>query len=305
MPDPTHVSVLLEEVLEYMQPQENKIYVDGNLGLGGHSGAIMARCNGNAQLIGFDWDEEAQARAKKNLASFGERITFVRRNFADVKEVLTELGITQVDGLLLDLGLSSLQLDESDRGFSFKRKEPLDMRMDTRVRESAADLVGTASEEELADIFFHYGEERQARPIARAICEQRRQTPIVTSDQLADIIYNAIPIRFHPKKIHVATRAFQGLRIAVNRELDNLATILKDGVDVLAPGGRFCVISFHSLEDRLVKRGFKAASGLKVITTRPVVAGARECEQNPRARSAKLRVAEKKSNKLCLGESNA
>ncbi len=296
MHDSTHVPVLLQEVLAYMQPQENKVYVDGNLGLGGHSGAIMARCNGNAQLIGFDWDEEAQKRAVENLASFGDRITFVRRNFADIKEVLAELGIRQIDGLLLDLGLSSLQLDESNRGFSFKREEPLDMRMDSRVRENAADLVREASEEELADIFFHYGEERQARPIARSICELRRTTPIVTSGQLASVIYNAIPIRFHPKKIHVATRAFQGLRIAVNRELDNLATILSDGVDVLAPGGRFCVISFHSLEDRLVKRGFKAASKLKVLTTRPVVAGADECHENPRARSAKLRVAEKLGN---------
>lgn len=293
MVDPTHVSVLLNDVLKYMQPAEDKVYVDGNLGLGGHSGAIMARCNGKSQLVGFDWDEEAQARAKTNLASFGDKITFVRRNFADLKDVLVELGISQIDGLLLDLGLSSLQLDESNRGFSFKRKEPLDMRMDSRVRESAADLVRTASEEELADIFFHYGEERQARPIARAICESRGKTPVVTSDQLAQLIYQAIPIRFHPKKIHVATRAFQGLRIAVNRELDNLATVLQDGVDVLAPGGRFCVISFHSLEDRLVKRGFKAASKLKVLTGRPVVASAEECNQNPRARSAKLRVAEK------------
>ena len=296
MSDPTHVSVLLEEVVEYLQPAENKVYIDGNLGLGGHSAAIMARSNGRAQLIGFDWDEEAQRRAQQNLASFGEQIIFVRRNFAEVKEVLAELDIQQVDGFLLDLGLSSLQLDESNRGFSFKRSEPLDMRMDSRVREDAADLVRDASEEELADIFFHYGEERQARPIARAICEMRGVTPIVTSDQLASVIYNAIPLRFHPKKIHVATRAFQGLRIAVNRELDNLATVLKDGVDVLAPGGRFCVISFHSLEDRLVKRSFKAAPELKVLTTRPVVADADECKRNPRARSAKLRVAEKLSS---------
>ncbi|MDA3833554.1 MAG: 16S rRNA (cytosine(1402)-N(4))-methyltransferase RsmH, partial [Spirochaetales bacterium] len=217
MHDPTHIPVLLEEVLAYLQPQENKVYVDGNLGLGGHSGAIMARCHGNAQLIGFDWDEEAQRRAAKNLSSFGERITFVRRNFADLKEVLADLGIAQIDGLLLDLGLSSLQLDESDRGFSFRRDEPLDMRMDNRVAVSAADLVATASEEDLADIFFHYGEERQARPIARVICETRKKSPITTSTGLADIIYNAIPIRFHPKKIHVATKAFQGLRIAVNR----------------------------------------------------------------------------------------
>ncbi len=299
MHDPTHTPVLLEEVLTYLQPQENKVYVDGNLGLGGHSGAIMARCHGNAQLIGFDWDEEAQCRAAKNLAAFGEKITFVRRNFADLKEVLGGLGISRIDGLLLDLGLSSLQLDESDRGFSFKREEPLDMRMDNRVSVSAADLVATASEEDLADIFFHYGEERQARPIARAICETRKVRPIVTSAELARIIYDAVPVRFHPKKIHVATKAFQGLRIAVNRELDNLATVLKDGVDVLAPGGRFCVISFHSLEDRLVKRGFKADPRLKVLTTRPVVAGKDECDQNPRARSAKLRVAEK------LGEYNA
>ncbi len=299
MPDPTHIPVLLEEVLEYLQPQENKVYVDGNLGLGGHSGAILARCNGNAQLIGFDWDEEAQRRAVKNLASFGDRVTFVRRNFADLKEVLAELGIARIDGLLLDLGLSSLQLDESDRGFSFKREEPLDMRMDNRISVNAADLVATASEEELADIFFHYGEERQARPIARAICETRKKSPITTSAGLARLIYAAIPVRFHPKKIHVATKAFQGLRIAVNRELDNLATVLKDGVDVLAPGGRFCVISFHSLEDRLVKRGFKADPRLQVLTTRPVVAGKEECNQNPRSRSAKFRVAEK------VGEYNA
>ena len=293
MYDPIHVPVLLQEVLDYLQPRENKIYVDGNLGLGGHSGAIMARCNGNAHLIGFDWDEEAQRRAVQNLSSFGSRITFVRRNFADVKEVLVDLGIMQIDGLLLDLGLSSLQLDESNRGFSFMREEPLDMRMDTRVHENAADLLATASEEELADIFFYYGEERQARPIARAICEMRNRMPITTSAQFASLIYNAIPLRFHPKKIHVATRAFQGLRIAVNRELDHLAAILKDGVDVLAPGGRFCVISFHSLEDRLVKRGFKAESRLKVLTSRPVVAGKDECSRNPRSRSAKLRVAEK------------
>jgi 16S rRNA (cytosine1402-N4)-methyltransferase len=293
MSDPTHVPVLLQEVLEYLQPQENKVYMDGNLGLGGHSGAILARCNGNVQIIGFDWDEEAQTRAVKNLSSFGERVIFVRRNFADVKEVLADLGIRQIDGLLLDLGLSSLQLDESNRGFSFRREEPLDMRMDNRIRENAADLVATASEEELADIFFYYGEERQAKPIARAICETRIHQPIRTSSRLADVIYRAIPLRFHPKKIHVATRAFQGLRIAVNRELDNLAAILKDGVDVLAPGGRFCVISFHSLEDRLVKRGFKAEKRLKVLTSRPVMAGESECRQNPRARSAKLRVAEK------------
>jgi len=202
-----------------------------------------------------------------------------------------ELGISHVDGLLLDLGLSSLQLDAGGRGFSFKGSEPLDMRMDSRGLTTAADLVNKSSQQDLADIFYYYGEERQARRIAEYIMESRRRGPIETTDQLVAIIEAAIPKRYHPRKIHVATKTFQALRIAVNRELDNLVKILDDGVHVLAPGGRFCVISFHSLEDRLVKRAFRDNPLLRVLTPKPIISSDAECRRNPRARSAKLRAA--------------
>ena len=202
-----------------------------------------------------------------------------------------ELGIGTIDGLLLDLGLSSLQLDASGRGFSFKGSEPLDMRMDQRQATTAAELVNKASEEELADIFFYYGEERQARRIAEEIVEARRKEKIVSTDQLVALVDRAIPKRFHPKKIHVATKVFQALRIAVNRELDSLERILADGATLLAPGARFCVISFHSLEDRLVKQAFRENPLLEVVTPKPLTPGRAECLRNPRARSAKLRVA--------------
>lgn len=202
-----------------------------------------------------------------------------------------ELGIGRIDGLLLDLGLSSLQLDGSGRGFSFKGSEPLDMRMDQRQATTAAELVNEASEEELADIFFYYGEERQARRIAERIVEERRKEKIVSTDQLVALVAQAIPKRFHPPKIHVATKVFQALRIAVNRELDSLEQILADGASLLAPGARFCVISFHSLEDRLVKQAFRENPLLEVVTAKPITPGREECLRNPRARSAKLRVA--------------
>ena len=203
-----------------------------------------------------------------------------------------DLDIHRIDGLLLDLGLSSLQLDKSGRGFSFKGSEPLDMRMDERVRLTAAELVNKASEDDLADIFYYYGEERQARRIADWIVKARKQKVINTTDQLVDIVYHAVPRRFHPKKIHVATKVFQGLRIAVNRELENLKKILEDGAALLTPGARFCVISFHSLEDRMVKQAFRENPSLKVLTKKPVLPSAEECSRNPRARSAKLRVAQ-------------
>lgn len=203
-----------------------------------------------------------------------------------------ELGIDRIDGLLLDLGLSSLQLDGSGRGFSFKGSEPLDMRMDERVKGTAADLLNSASQEDLADIFYYYGEERQARPIAARIVEARKKTPFTTTDQLVAVVEQAVPRRFHPQKIHVATKVFQALRIAVNRELENLDQVLADGAALLAPGARFCVISFHSLEDRMVKRAFRENPRLKVLTAKPVVPGNEECKANPRARSAKLRIAE-------------
>jgi 16S rRNA (cytosine1402-N4)-methyltransferase len=244
-------------------------------------------------VIGFDWDEMALAVARKTLKDYGDRIHFARNNFAEIDEVLTGLEISEVDGILLDLGLSSLQLDGGQRGFSFRGSEPLDMRMDDRRTETAADLLSSASEEELADIFYYFGEERQARRIASAISTDRVKQPFQTTDQLAGLVERVIPRRFHPRNIHVATKVFQGLRIAVNRELDNLARILERGSGLIKKGGRFCVISFHSLEDRMVKRAFLEDEKLKVVTRKPIGPSEKECQDNPRARSAKLRVAER------------
>ncbi len=286
-----HVSVLLAEVLELLQPQSGGVYVDGNLGLGGHAGAVLKQSSPAGRLIGLDWDYRALTLARQNLAEFGERATCVRSNFAEIKAVLADLGIDKVDGILLDLGLSSLQLDAGERGFSFRGSESLDMRMDDRGDETAADLLNKLSKDDLADIFYYYGEERQARPIAAAIVEERKKQPFSTTDQLVAVVERAIPRRFHPRKIHVATKVFQALRIAVNRELDNLVKILEVGSELLKPGGRFCVISFHSLEDRLVKRAFANDQRLQVITRRPVRPTEEECQRNPRARSAKLRCA--------------
>ena len=289
-----HQAVLLKEAVFWLSPSEGGIYVDGNLGLGGHTAAILEASKPSGKVIGFDWDNEALTLAKKNLSRYGERVVYVRRNFAELDEVMTELGLAEVDGILLDLGLSSLQIDASGRGFSFQGNEPLDMRMDDRRGETAADLLNHCSEEELADIFYYYGEERQARRIAAHIVAERKKQKIVTTSQLVHLIEKAVPRRFHPQKIHVATRSFQGLRIAVNNELDNLEKILTYGFRYIRPGGRFCVISFHSLEDRLVKRQFNNNKALRVLTPKPVMASDAEKGSNPRSRSAKMRVAEVK-----------
>ena len=282
---------MFEEVVTCLAPKDGGLYVDGNLGLGGHTEGILEACGPTGQVVGFDWDAAALTLAQERLARFAGRVRFVHENFTSIKETLMELGIGTIDGLLLDLGLSSLQLDASGRGFSFKGSEPLDMRMDQRQTTTAAQLINEASEEELADIFFYYGEEYQARRIAQWIVEARRKEEIVSTDQLVALVDQAIPKRFQPKKIHVATKVFQALRIAVNRELDSLERILADGATLLAPGARFCVISFHSLEDRLVKQAFRENPLLEVITPKPLTPGRAECLRNPRARSAKLRVA--------------
>ena len=282
---------MLEEVVTCLAPKDGGLYVDGNLGLGGHTEGILEASSPTGQVVGFDWDAAALTLAQERLARFTGRVRFVHENFTSIKETLMELGIGTIDGLLLDLGLSSLQLDASGRGFSFKGSEPLDMRMDQRQATTAAELVNEASEEELADIFFYYGEEYQARRIAQWIVEARRKEKIISTDQLVALVDKAIPKRFHPPKIHVATKVFQALRIAVNRELDSLERILADGAILLAPGAKFCVISFHSLEDRLVKQAFRENPLLDVITSKPLTPGRAECLRNPRARSAKLRVA--------------
>jgi len=297
-----HIPVLMAETLQWLAPTPGSILVDGTMGLGGHAGAILEANGPDGRLVGFEWDEEALARASRKLAPYGDRLIVVRRNFAELAAGLAELGITAIDGLLLDIGLSSLQLDGSGRGFSFKGDEPLDMRMDNRGEVTAADLINEASAEELADIFYGFGEERQSRRIAGRLVEERHKGRIGTTAELARIVAEAVPRRFHPRHIHVATKVFQALRIAVNRELDNLVRVLADGADLLKPGGRFVVITFHSLEDRLVKRAFRDHPDLKVLTRKPVVPDAVECSANPRSRSAKLRAAEKVRKTLLEGE---
>ena len=292
--DRRHTPVLCREVVEHLEPRADSLIVDGNLGLGGHSRAILSTGGAGCRIIGFDWDKEALAQARVNLAEYGDHVQFVRSNFAEIERVLGDLGIREIDGLLLDLGLSSLQLDESGRGFSFKGDEPLDMRMDDRGSETAADLLHDLSEQELADMFYFFGEDRQARRIAEFVVQARKEQAITSTSDLVNIIARAVPKKFQPKKIHVATKVFQALRIAVNHEFDNLIKVLDDGVQALKPGGKFCVISFHSLEDRLVKRAFKNNHNLVAVTTKPIIASQEECAENPRARSAKLRVARKR-----------
>ncbi|HSO09740.1 MAG TPA: 16S rRNA (cytosine(1402)-N(4))-methyltransferase RsmH [Desulfoprunum sp.] len=286
-----HRSVLIDEVLQYLDPVPGGLYVDGTLGLGGHTAAILSRCAPDGRVVAFEWDEAAIELSRKRLADFGSRLTIIRSNFAEIVIGLKGLGIDRVDGVLIDIGLSSLQLDRGGRGFSFQRYEPLDMRMDIRQDATAASLLASCSEEQLADIFFYFGDEYQARPIAAEIVRARQKEPIRTTRQLAALAAAAVPRRFHPKKIHVATKVFQALRIAVNTELENLARILDEAVPLLKPGARFCVISFHSLEDRIVKRKFRQNSDLEVLTARPVMPQAEEIAENPRSRSARLRVA--------------
>ena len=297
-PQQIHTPVLLNEVITHLKPRPDGIYVDGTLGLGGHSEAILRASSPSGKVIAFDWDEEAIVLAEQRLKNFGERVAIIRRNFADLADGLNELGIKEIDGLLVDIGLSSLQLDRGGRGFSFLRDEPLDMRMDNRRKMTAATLVEKCSEEELADIFYYYGEEKQARRIAAEIVQARKKNAITTSKQLAEIIVKAIPRRFHPKKIHVATKSFQGLRIAVNTELENLAAVIDAAAGFLKQDARFCIISFHSLEDRIVKKKFKEHEELEIITGKPIVASEAEIANNARARSAKLRVAVRRSREV-------
>jgi 16S rRNA (cytosine1402-N4)-methyltransferase len=289
-----HTSVLLDECMAYLLPTSGKTYVDGTLGLGGHTERILQLSEPDGKVIAFDWDENAIEKATDRLQGFKDRLQIQRRNFAEISAGLDSVGIEQVDGMMIDVGLSSLQLDMGNRGFSFQQDELLDMRMDGRRSITAGSIVQTASEEELADIFFYYGEERQARPIAAAIVAQRKIEKIETTKQLVGVVARAVPKRFHPKRIHVATKVFQALRIAVNTELENLGKILDDGVKYLKPGARFCVISFHSLEDRIVKRKFRNNESLTVLTSKPVLPTEEEVAGNPRSRSARMRVAEKK-----------
>lgn len=324
-----HIPVLLEEVLKYLQPRDGGQYIDGTLGGGGHTEAILERSAPDGRVFGIDTDAEALERVGKRLSSMVEqgRLVLVRGNFAELARIVQDEAdfVSSVDGILLDLGFSSYQMDDPQRGFSFSADGPLDMRLDRSQELSAAELVNNASEAELADIFWRYGEERRSRQIAWRIIRERARGPITSTAQLAKLAAAGVP--FKPGTIHPATRVFQALRIAVNGELEQLEAVLPQMLDILsaasakrrtgdsdgeavAAGGRMVVISFHSLEDRLVKVfmrreasdcicppgtpvcicGHKAR--LRILTPKPVPAGEREVQANPRARSAKLRAAE-------------
>jgi 16S rRNA (cytosine1402-N4)-methyltransferase len=288
---PVHTPVLLEETVRFLAPGDGGIYVDGTLGLGGHSEKILKACSPSGRVIGFEWDANALVLAQERLKPFGQRFTALHRSYSEIMEGLAEMNIRKVDGLLLDLGVSSLQFDTGARGFSYQADGPLDMRMDERIPLTADKIINTYSKEELADIFYYLGEERQARRIAAQIVAERGKGRIATTAHLSRVIAAAVPKKFQPRKIHVATKVFQALRLAVNRELDNLANVLDCITKILKPGGRVCIISFHSLEDRLVKWKFKQNPLLHIVTRKPVTPGHEEIKLNPRARSAKLRAA--------------
>ena len=275
-----------------------KTILDCTVGYGGHAEMILEASDSVVTLIGLDQDSRAIACSQERLKRFGERVVLRKGNFEGLKHHLEEVGVPRVSGVLFDLGVSSPQLDDPARGFSFMQDGPLDMRMDQAAGPTAADLVNGRAEQELADLIFQYGEERYSRRIARAIVREREHRPIDTTGALASLVAGAVPSAYRHGRIHCATRTFQALRIAVNQELERLEPSLRDAVDVLAPMGRICVISFHSLEDRIVKHTFRSlAQGpgacLSLLMKKPILPSEQECRENSRARSAKMRVAER------------
>ena len=309
----SHKPVLLNECIQALNIRPDGVYVDGTLGRAGHSLEIARRLT-TGRLICIDRDQAAIDAARVRLAPYLDRVTLIHSNFSDLGDVLDEAGVNGADGMLFDLGVSSPQLDDASRGFSYMQDAPLDMRMDTTAPLTAADVVNTWSQEELRRILYEYGEERYAPAIAKAIVRAREQAPVETTLELVEIIKGAMPPAALREKQHPAKRSFQAVRIAVNGELDALPPMLRAAVDGLNPGGRLAVITFHSLEDRIVKRALAGmAKGctcppefpvcvcgkkpqIRLVTHKPVTAGAAELEDNPRARSAKLRVAEKCGN---------
>ena len=305
-----HVSVLLEECIQGLAIKPDGIYVDGTLGGAGHSSRIAAKLT-TGRLIGIDRDNVALEAAAERLKPYEDRVTLVHANFCDMDQALQGLGIDKVDGILLDLGVSSPQLDDGQRGFSYMTDAPLDMRMNGEDVRDARQIVNTWSYEELKRILYDYGEERFAPRIAAAICRRREQAPIETTLELVDVIKSAMPASALREKQHPAKRSFQAIRIAVNDELGAVETVMKKAVPLLNPVGRLAVITFHSLEDRIVKNAMaEAAKGctcppsfpvcvcgkkpqVRIVTRKPIVSGEEELERNPRARSAKLRICEK------------
>ncbi|MEA4914609.1 MAG: 16S rRNA (cytosine(1402)-N(4))-methyltransferase RsmH [Christensenella sp.] len=307
----SHIPVLLNETLEHLAPERGGIFVDGTLGGGGHAEVVLTRLPQTGRLIGIDRDWEAVHAAGDRLSSFGDRFTALHGNFFDMKALLSGIGVSEVNGILLDLGVSSHQLDTQERGFSYKTDAPLDMRMDQGARLSAKDVVNTYAESELVRIFFAYGEERFSRRIAEKICRAREQYPIETTLQLAQIVREAIPGKYRNEPQHPARRTFQALRIEVNSELSGLDQAVEQACDLLQKGGRLCIITFHSLEDRIVKQAFRRFENpctcppsapicicgktpkAKILTKKPLTASAEEEAQNSRSTSAKLRCIEK------------
>ena len=313
MSDSPHVSVLADEVMEFLKPRSGGLYCDGTLGAGGHTRRILAESAPDGRVIGVDRDTVALRTAKERLGEDASRVQFVHGSFEMMDEHLAKLGVSQVDGILLDLGVSSMQLDTDERGFSFNRDGPIDMRMDTSQGETALDLIERLDERELSTVIRDYGEERFHKRIAERLKRDAKSGALTSTLVMADAVSACIPAKIkHKSRIHPATRTFQGLRIAVNRELDQLKRFLEIFVDLLAPGGRCAIISFHSLEDRMVKRCFRdlaktsslppdlaRQAGERVdpicvpLSRKPVVASEEEIQLNSRSRSAKLRACEK------------
>lgn len=292
--DPIHEPVMEAEVIALLEPSRGGLFVDCTVGLGGHARGLLA--GGATRLIGFDRDPAALAIAAESLEPWRDRVDLVHADYRELPSVLSSRGIDAVDGALADLGVSSMQFDAPGRGFSFRRDEPLDMRMDPTAGPTAAQLLAETDETDLANVIYRYGEERFSRRIARAIVEARREGPIATTGRLAEIVRRAVPRKGY-QRIDPATRTFQALRIWVNRELDGLDTFLVAASGLLRAGARLAVISFHSLEDRIVKHAFRAlAAGeeaIRVLTRKPLVPSEAEVARNPRARSAKLRAIER------------
>lgn len=307
-----HASVLLDETIRELKIKPDGIYVDGTLGGGGHAYHVLSRLSNEGRYIGIDQDEDAIRASTKRLAPFKDKVTIVRDNYVNMPNVLKDLGISHVDGILLDLGVSSFQLDEKDRGFTYREDVPLDMRMDQRQSFSARDIVNGYSEQELFHIIRDYGEDKFAKNIAKHIAAEREKAPIETTGQLIEVIKHAIPMKIRAVGGHPAKRTFQAIRIECNRELDVLKISLDQMIELLNPEGRLCIITFHSLEDRIVKRAFRKnenpctcppnfpictcgnESKGKVITRKPILPTEEELTRNKRAKSSKLRVFERK-----------
>ena len=307
-----HQSVLLDETIENLNIQPEGIYVDGTLGGGGHAFHVCSRLNEKGRFIGIDQDAAAIEAAGKRLSPFEDKVTIVRSNYSDMKQVLTDLGISRVNGIVLDLGVSSYQLDTVERGFTYRENAPLDMRMDQRQEKTARDIVNGYSEMELYGIIRDYGEDKFAKNIAKHIVRAREEKPIETTDELTEVIKAAIPMKFRVVGGHPAKRTFQAIRIELNHELDVLKNHLNEMVELLDTNGRICIITFHSLDDRIVKNIFRKCENPcecppsfptcvcgkkslgKVITRKPILPSEEELEVNPRSKSAKLRVFERR-----------